>query len=505
MKTSEKIKSVIVNFISWLFILLFTYAATNKVLDFQNFKQQLGQSPLLSSFAEQVAWAVPSAEFLIVILLVLPKFRYAALVSSFVLMLMFTVYIYIILNHSVFVPCSCGGILEKMDWHEHLIFNIGFVFLALIGIGLQPTPYITTKKKLIVVSSSAVTGIIIVIALFLISENIHSYHNKFVRRLSSAPATKIKDYNLKLRSYYFAGADDGHVYLGNTTSQLLMTVVDTALNKTTTHNITLDKIDLPFRSLTIRVSGPYFYIYDGMVPCIFMGKISDWKAKLYKSGSEYFTFAEAIDSTSMAVRVQKRGSGESILGKADLLSNEKTLLNHNLLQKQIDGLFDTDGTLMYSDGINRIIYLYAYRNQFIVADPNLNIDFRGNTIDTIAHSNIELVDLEKRGERKFAKRPLIVNKNAAVYGKVLFVNSNIPGRYESLEMWKLASIIDVYNISSNSYIESFYVYDVDKQKLRDLIVQGDKLYALVGNHLISYKLQPIITANYKKQSRPKTD
>jgi hypothetical protein len=145
--------------------------------------------------------------------------------------------------------------------------------------------------------------------------------------------------------------------------------------------------------------------------------------------------------------------------------------------------------------------LYAYRNQFIVADPKLNLDYRGNTIDTIAHSNIELVDLEKRGERKFAKKPLLVNKDAAVYSNILFVNSNIPGRYESLEMWKLASIVDSYNISSNSYLESFYVYDVDKQKLRDIIVHGDKLYALVGNHLISYKLQPIITANYKKKSR----
>lgn len=501
METSEKIKSVVVNFISWLFILLFTYAAITKVLDFQNFKQQLGQSPLLSSFAEQIAWAVPSIELLIVVLLVLPKFRYAALVSSFALMLMFTAYIYIILNHSVFVPCSCGGILEKMNWREHLLFNIGFVFLALIGIWLQPTPYITIKKKLILVSSSAVTSIIIVVVLFLISENIHSYHNKFVRRLSSAAVTKTKDYNLKLRSYYFAGADDGQVYLGNTTSQLLMTVIDTALNKTTTHHITLDKIDLPFRSLTIKVRAPYFYIYDGMVPCIFRGKISDWKAKLYKSGSEYFTYAEPIDSTSMAVRVQKRGNGESVLGKVDLLSTTKTVLNPNLLQKQIDGLFDTDGSLLYSDGINRIIYLYAYRNQFIVADPKLNIDFRGNTIDTIAHSNIELVDLEKRGERKFAKRPLLVNKTAAVYDNLLFVNSTIPGRYESLEMWKLASIVDIYTISTNSYLESFYVYDVDKQKLRDLIVHNDKLYALVGNHLVSYKLQPLITANYKIQRR----
>jgi hypothetical protein len=39
-------------------------------------------------------------------------------------------YIYLILEYSEFVPCSCGGILENMGWKSHLIFNGICVIIA---------------------------------------------------------------------------------------------------------------------------------------------------------------------------------------------------------------------------------------------------------------------------------------------------------------------------------------------------------------------------------------
>ena len=44
---------------------------------------------------------------------------------------------FIILNFIPDIPCSCGGVLEKMSWNEHLIFNIAFVVLGLVAILLQ--------------------------------------------------------------------------------------------------------------------------------------------------------------------------------------------------------------------------------------------------------------------------------------------------------------------------------------------------------------------------------
>lgn len=52
-------------------------------------------------------------------------------------MTMFTAYIISILNFASYVPCSCGGVLEKLSWSEHLIFNAVFIVFGLAGIVLQ--------------------------------------------------------------------------------------------------------------------------------------------------------------------------------------------------------------------------------------------------------------------------------------------------------------------------------------------------------------------------------
>lgn len=134
---SAKTKSIIVDVIIYLFVLLWLYAATNKILDFQKFKVQIGQSPILTDYAVIIAWLIPAIEIVLSILLLIKRTLLAGLYASFGLMLMFAAYIIVILNFADRVPCSCGGILEKMGWTEHLVFNIGFVILALIAILFQ--------------------------------------------------------------------------------------------------------------------------------------------------------------------------------------------------------------------------------------------------------------------------------------------------------------------------------------------------------------------------------
>ena len=129
---------VIVMVISGLYALLFLYAAANKLLDFQKFKVELGQSPILTDYSSIIAWTIPAVEIVISICLIFGP-RLLALYASFSLMWMFTVYIIVILNFAERIPCSCGGILEKMGWKEHLAFNIFFVLLGLIAIILQTT------------------------------------------------------------------------------------------------------------------------------------------------------------------------------------------------------------------------------------------------------------------------------------------------------------------------------------------------------------------------------
>ncbi len=120
--------------ISFLFVFLFMYAAVSKLIDYDRFKIQLGQSPLLNPFANGLAWAVPALEMLIAGLLLFSRSRLQGLYASFGLMTLFTLYIFFITRFSDYVPCSCGGILQNMNWNQHLVFNILFVVLGVLGV-----------------------------------------------------------------------------------------------------------------------------------------------------------------------------------------------------------------------------------------------------------------------------------------------------------------------------------------------------------------------------------
>ncbi len=127
-------RPIITDLIAALFILLFIYAAASKLLDYEKFLVQLGKSPVLSPFASWTAWLVPSVEILISLLLVFERTRHMAMYACFTLMVIFSAYIIVILHFSSYIPCSCGGILEKMSWGQHFWFNIFFVALALLGV-----------------------------------------------------------------------------------------------------------------------------------------------------------------------------------------------------------------------------------------------------------------------------------------------------------------------------------------------------------------------------------
>ena len=130
--------NLIVEVISILFVLLFIYAAVSKLADFQKFQVRLGKSPLLAPFVSAVTWLVPSTEVLIALLLTIKRFQLAALYFSFSLMIAFTVYIITILNFSEYIPCSCGGILQNMNWHQHLVFNSIFIILGIVAVLIYP-------------------------------------------------------------------------------------------------------------------------------------------------------------------------------------------------------------------------------------------------------------------------------------------------------------------------------------------------------------------------------
>lgn len=128
-------KNIFIEVVTYLFILLFLYTGVMKLIDHLDFYFAIQKSHILYRFASLVSWLIPILELLIVACLLVSKMRRIGLLSSFILMALFTVYV----GYNAFFttheerPCTCGGIIQDMTWIQHFFFNTAFTLFALLA------------------------------------------------------------------------------------------------------------------------------------------------------------------------------------------------------------------------------------------------------------------------------------------------------------------------------------------------------------------------------------
>lgn len=484
--------------IAYFFILLFLYAAVSKILDFENFQVQIGQSPLLSAYAGFISYAVILVEIIIALLLSFERSRKVGLYCSTALMSAFTIYIYLILNYSDFVPCSCGGILEKLGWTKHLVFNVVCVVLGIVAIvGEKYSQRDSMKLKLLIILGTNIISIGVVITLFLSSEYIIKKENNFTRRFLLHPVSETNSLTLDNKDYYFAGFSHNVLYLGNRQYPLSLTETDTAISKIKTIYLQPDHQKLTFKNISVEVKGAYYYVYDGTVPVIFRGNTGNIKAKTISYQDAYFNSLVVVDSTKFAVRTQSAATQNFILAQIDLSKNSRLTMNSEILRKQGDGVFALDGILISDAAEKELVYTYAYRNEFIVMDNDMKIKRRLQTIDTVRKAQIRSIELSD-GSRKMNQPPLKVNSQSFVYRGLLFNHSVLMGKNESKNAWKKADVIDVYQTDAQMYVGSFYIYRKNNRKLKELYITDQSMYTIQDDLLTRYHLSRQITKYFRK-------
>lgn len=482
---------------AYFLILLFCYASASKIFDFENFQIQIAQSPLLSAYAGFVSYATIISEMVIVLLLLIPKSRLIGLYASLGIMSAFTIYIYLILNYSDFVPCSCGGILEKLGWTEHLIFNILCVIAAIVAIVVyEIKKEISPLKYTFLIFTTVITASVLVVILFYSSEKIIRNENNFTRRFLINPIIEKKLITLKNSNYYFAGIDKSSVYLGNREYPLELLTVNNRLDPSNPLIIHLDNSNAEYKRLRLIVRYPNYYLYDGTVPIILYGKVGDQNARTISLNSAFFSQLETEDHLNFILRTQSSQNKQFVLAQLNLNQASTPKIFPEILEKQIDGVFDSDGILLTDKVTKRFIYLYYYRNQFIVMNDSLNNIKRINTIDTVKTAQIKVTKLSD-GRHKMNAPALKVNRNASAYKNLLFNQSNLIGKHESREDWKNASVIDIYRTDEQHYIGSFYIFKKDKRPVSDFVVTDEYLYVIMGNQLMQYQLTKSITKYFE--------
>lgn len=126
-----------------LVMLLFTYTAISKALDYDKFvfQMRLVPAPLMHQLAPVIGWSLPVVEFIISVFLIIERFRKYALYAALLLMVAFEVYIILMLSSGLDLPCTCGGLISQMSWPVHLLFNGVIILLLALAVTFHNNKY----------------------------------------------------------------------------------------------------------------------------------------------------------------------------------------------------------------------------------------------------------------------------------------------------------------------------------------------------------------------------
>ncbi|PWV56261.1 MauE/DoxX family redox-associated membrane protein [Chitinophaga sp. S165] len=135
---SMKTRDAVLLICYFLFTGMFVYAAVSKLMNYDIFVLQMNKQPFPDKFTPLLVWGIPSAEIFAAILMMTIPFRRIGMFFATAMMICFTGYIILIkLNYYGKIPCTCGGVISKFTWGQHLIFNIFFLAVGFTAIYLE--------------------------------------------------------------------------------------------------------------------------------------------------------------------------------------------------------------------------------------------------------------------------------------------------------------------------------------------------------------------------------
>ncbi len=318
-----------------------------------------------------------------------------------------------------------------------------------------------------------------------------NFNGGFTREFDKVSLTKGFVWDLGVNSYYFAGVADNKLFLGNISSPSYLLSVDMVTGDTVMRRLTFPKENPLLRArLMISVDSLNKYAWDGSTPVLLDGPLTSGSFRYRSLKPLRLSSIPAILSPDRLIA----RSFDSLMEKRVLMrvdvNNIAASRKVDVLEKQVDGIFCTDGFLLSDPSKRTVAYVYYYRNGILIMDNELRLRLKANTVDTVSTVHISIGTIESEGGRVMSSPPAKVNHSGAMTADRIFIHSALMGDWEDPDVFEQLSTIDVYSTSTGKYLFSVSVPNIDGKKISHLTVSGNTLYALQGNFLASYRLLP---------------
>jgi hypothetical protein len=326
---------------------------------------------------------------------------------------------------------------------------------------------------------------IIIIDIF--SYRTNNLKNGFIRLFPPHLLLPLKFLDIKYNSYYIAGAKLNKIYLANSTAPSRLLIFNNDLSDTQHLHLNIKgNPRLIQGSNIIVIDSSSIYVMEGRVSTIMHGTLSNLNIDTIQK-SYSFNLAIPISHSSVIIRTYNDDNTKNILAKISL-NESKIIKAPNILEAQTDGIFSTDGMLLYEPISKHLIYIYYYRNQITCLDTNLKMIYISKTIDTVSYAKIKVGKYTSEGIVTLASPPSFVNVNSCVNDKYIFVHSALMANNEEKETFNRYSVIDVYSLYKGEYRFSFYLPDLRNIKINNFRVFGKTLVAMYDHYIYIYQL-----------------
>lgn len=344
--------------------------------------------------------------------------------------------------------------------------------------------FVNAKKRSLVLAGCFSGSLLVIFSLALLSGTGDRSNNGFTRLIPPHVAVPTKIHDLRFNSYYIAGGTSSRFYLGNHTTPQFIADLDLDLIDTNTHRLSMSSAGGRFaRSLKINIDSPSIYLYEGVTPSIVQGTLGD--SLLHRATAHfYFNLAVPLSPVSCIYRSIDQHKQNIFIKQ---LNGTYTRVD-TIIKGQGDGIFSTEGELHAQPADNRLVYIYSYRNEFIVTDTNLHVRYIAHTIDTVSRVKFTVSSIPSEGKLTLSSPPTFVNKESCVSGNYLFVHSGLRADNDESAMYDVGSPIDVYSLIDGKYLFSFFLPDYQRHKIRDFRVFNNTLIALYDHYAYSYQL-----------------
>lgn len=323
-------------------------------------------------------------------------------------------------------------------------------------------------------------------------------NNGFERHFKYEVLSNRSSLDLEYNSYYLAGLTETSVFLGNYRKHNFTLQANYPLTDTLNVSFSLPKTEKePSRVQNIVIKTPDVFITDRLTPLLFNGVLPEMTFTPANIEGIYFDIMVPLNRSEMVFRTYDPIHQQKVLKAASLDSSSTTLPTY-VLEKQVDGVFCTDGFFLHNQTYDQVLYVYYYRNQYVALNSKMELVYKGETIDTVSQAKVQIGTIASENKKTLVKRPGIVNKRGAVYGDKLYVGSGLIADNESIEAFKKNSVVDVYSLKDQSYQFSFYIPAFKKLKTKEFKVYDDKLVAIYSNYLVTYEM------NFASEEKPVT-